>query len=84
MHEVTLFSNIGADDYNTDGGVEFRVGHRFRNREVVLQGVKNYSIWRSAEYRVVESDRLKYHVRCRRFTDSYPWSLHVTLRQNLR
>ncbi|XP_072076601.1 uncharacterized protein [Arachis hypogaea] len=52
---------MGADDYNTDSGVEFRIGHKFRSREGVLQGVKNYSIQKSAEYRVVESDRLKYH-----------------------
>ncbi|XP_025685095.1 uncharacterized protein [Arachis hypogaea] len=29
-----------------------------------MQGVKNYSIHRSAEYQVVESDRLKYHMHC--------------------
>ena len=56
MHEETLYSNMGADDYNTDGGVEFQVGHRFRSKEAVLQGVMNYSIRRSAEYRIVESD----------------------------
>ncbi|RYR05546.1 hypothetical protein Ahy_B06g085408 isoform D [Arachis hypogaea] len=65
MHERTSFSNTGEEDYNLDGGVEFRVGHMFRSREAVLQGVKNYNIRRSAEYRVIKSDRLKYHVQCR-------------------
>ncbi|MED6187453.1 hypothetical protein PIB30_076580 [Stylosanthes scabra] len=37
-----------ADDYNTDGGVEFRVGHRLRNRDAVHMTVKNYSIRRNA------------------------------------
>ncbi|RYR20298.1 hypothetical protein Ahy_B03g065410 [Arachis hypogaea] len=56
--------NAGKGDYyNMDGGVEFRVGHRFSNRDTVLMAVKNYSIRRNAEYRVLESDRLKYHWR---------------------
>ncbi|RYQ88577.1 hypothetical protein Ahy_B09g095685 isoform A [Arachis hypogaea] len=73
----------GAEDYNMDGSVEFRVGHRFRSREVVVQSVKNYSIRRSTKYRVVESDRMKYHVRCRHFTYGCPWTLQIALRQNL-
>ncbi|RYR33337.1 hypothetical protein Ahy_A10g047915 [Arachis hypogaea] len=59
MHEVTLFSNMGADNYNTGDNVEFRAGHRFRSREAVMQGMKNYSIQRSIECQVMESDRLK-------------------------
>ncbi|MED6215621.1 hypothetical protein PIB30_115624, partial [Stylosanthes scabra] len=46
-----------ANEYNTDGGVEFRVGHRLRNRDAVHLAVKNYSIRRNVEYKVVESDR---------------------------
>ncbi|RYR79685.1 hypothetical protein Ahy_A01g004501 [Arachis hypogaea] len=58
MHERIPVSDICGVDYNLDGIVEFRVGYKFRSREVVLQGVKNYSIRRSAEYRVIESDRV--------------------------
>ncbi|MED6208579.1 hypothetical protein PIB30_046583 [Stylosanthes scabra] len=50
-------------EYNTDDGVEFMLGHRMRNREAVFMAVKNYSIRRNFEYRVVESDRLMYHCR---------------------
>ncbi|MED6140670.1 hypothetical protein PIB30_095526, partial [Stylosanthes scabra] len=46
-----------AVKYNTDGGVEFMVGHRMRNRDTVLMAVKNYSIRRNAEYMVVEEVR---------------------------
>ncbi|XP_057756387.1 uncharacterized protein LOC130975643 [Arachis stenosperma] len=84
MHERTLFLDTGEEDYNLDGGVEFHVGHKFRSREAVLQGVKNYNIRRSAEYRVIESDRLKYHVQCRQAENGCQWSLRVALRQNLR
>ncbi|XP_025662032.1 uncharacterized protein [Arachis hypogaea] len=83
MHERTPFSDTDEDDYNLNGGVEFRVGHRFRSREVVLQGVKNYSIRRSAEYQVIESIRLKYHVQYRQAENGCQWSLRVALWQNL-
>ncbi|RYR73794.1 hypothetical protein Ahy_A02g008295 [Arachis hypogaea] len=44
--------NVGErEDYNTDGGVKFRVGHRFKNCDVVLMAVKNYSIQRNVEVR---------------------------------
>ncbi|RYR33736.1 hypothetical protein Ahy_A10g048360 isoform B [Arachis hypogaea] len=33
-----------GEDYNTDGRQEFQVGHRFKNRDVVLMTVNNYSI----------------------------------------
>ncbi|MED6156643.1 hypothetical protein PIB30_016190 [Stylosanthes scabra] len=53
-----------CNDYNTDGRAELRVGHRLRNRDAVQTAIKNYSIRRNAEYRVIESDRIKYHCRC--------------------
>ncbi|RYR64132.1 hypothetical protein Ahy_A03g010265 [Arachis hypogaea] len=84
MHERIPFSNTGEEGYNLDGGLEFRVGHKFKSREAVLQGVKNYSIRRSAEYRVIESDRLKYHMQCRQAENGCQWRLPVALRQNLR
>ncbi|MED6161138.1 hypothetical protein PIB30_057887 [Stylosanthes scabra] len=70
-------------EYHTNGGVEFMVGHRMRNREAVLMTVKNYSIRRNAEYKVVESDRLKYHCRCKHHAARCPWMIRVALRQNL-
>ncbi|XP_057720667.1 uncharacterized protein LOC130935110 [Arachis stenosperma] len=83
MHERTLFLDTGEEDYNLDDGVKFRIGHKFRSREAVLQSVKNYNIRRSAEYRVVESDLLKYHVQCRQVDNGCQSSLRVALRQNL-
>ncbi|MED6175793.1 hypothetical protein PIB30_081691 [Stylosanthes scabra] len=57
----------GGDDYDVAGGEEFRVGHRFSTREAVQMAVKNYSIRRTAEYRVVESDPYKYVCRCKQY-----------------
>ncbi|MED6183363.1 hypothetical protein PIB30_037194 [Stylosanthes scabra] len=70
-------------EYNTDGGVEFTEGHRMPNRKAVLTAVKNYSIRRNVEYKVIESDRLKYHCRCKHYTARCPWMIRVSLRQNL-
>ncbi|MED6175877.1 hypothetical protein PIB30_082402 [Stylosanthes scabra] len=67
-------------EYHTDGGVEFMVGHRMRNHEVVLMAVKNYSIRRNGEYKVIESDRLKYHCRCKHHAAGCPWMIRVALR----
>ncbi|RYQ97462.1 hypothetical protein Ahy_B08g093504 [Arachis hypogaea] len=61
LHVVSPVEDMDVDDDD----VKFRVGHRFKSRDAVMQGVKNYSIRRSVEYRIVESDRLKYHVHCR-------------------
>ncbi|RYR46656.1 hypothetical protein Ahy_A07g032422 [Arachis hypogaea] len=47
-----------------------------------MQGMKNYSIRRNAEYQVVESDCLKYHVHCCQAATGCSWSLRVALRQN--
>ncbi|RYR16537.1 uncharacterized protein LOC107637195 [Arachis ipaensis] len=83
IQEKNPFSNTGEDDYNLDEELEFSVGHILKSRDAVLQGVKNYSIRRSAEYRVLESDRLKYHVRCQQHESGCPLSLRVALRHNL-
>ncbi|RYR42319.1 hypothetical protein Ahy_A08g038782 [Arachis hypogaea] len=83
MHERNPISNSCGVDYNLDSGVEFKVEHRFRSREAVLQGLKNYGIRRSTEYQVIESDRLKYHVQCRQADSGCQWSLRVALHQNI-
>ncbi|RYR29626.1 hypothetical protein Ahy_B01g054064 [Arachis hypogaea] len=53
MQADNLLNPGNEEDYNTDGVVEFQVGHRFRNREAVLMAVKNYSVRRNARYREV-------------------------------
>ncbi|MED6189031.1 hypothetical protein PIB30_091640 [Stylosanthes scabra] len=77
---IPNLSECVADEYNTDGGVEFRVGQRMQNRQAVLMSVKNYSIQRNAEYKVIESDPLKYHYRCKHHTAGCPWMIRITLR----
>ncbi|MED6176515.1 hypothetical protein PIB30_088972 [Stylosanthes scabra] len=66
----------GGEDYDIDGGAEFRVRHRFSTREAVHMGVNNYNIRRASEYRMVDSDPYKYVCRCKQYNAGYPWSLH--------
>ncbi|MED6123128.1 hypothetical protein PIB30_046387 [Stylosanthes scabra] len=67
----------GGEDYDIDGEVEFRVGHRFNTQEAVHRGVKNYNIMRACEYRVVKSDPYKYVCRCKQYDAGCTWSLRL-------
>ncbi|MED6189781.1 hypothetical protein PIB30_099329, partial [Stylosanthes scabra] len=54
----------GPDDDPVD---EFEVGQQFEDKEAVLLAVKTYSIRRVVEYKILESDRLKYSVQYTNF-----------------
>ncbi|MED6165144.1 hypothetical protein PIB30_096748 [Stylosanthes scabra] len=51
----------GPDDDLTS---EFEVGQQFDNKEAILIVIKKYSIRRAVEYKILESDQLKYFVHC--------------------
>ncbi|XP_057747708.1 uncharacterized protein LOC130966905 [Arachis stenosperma] len=55
--------------YPLSGEMELEIGLRFLNRETAMLAVKNYNIRRSAEYKVVESDQMRYVCRCKQFGD---------------
>ncbi|MED6136713.1 hypothetical protein PIB30_058408 [Stylosanthes scabra] len=73
----------GGNDYDLDGGVELQVGHMFCSREAVHMGVNNYSIGRAAEYKLLESDSVKYHCVCKQSTNGCLWRVRVAYRINL-
>ncbi|KAL4275326.1 hypothetical protein AHAS_Ahas20G0096000 [Arachis hypogaea] len=75
--ELMLLGPMAADDYNIVGSVELRVGHRFYNRESIYLVIKNYNICWRVEYRVAESNYLKYHCRCRYYALGCRWSIRV-------
>ena len=56
------------------------VGQQFSNKKVVLFVIKNYSIRRFVEYKVLESDQVKCHSKCKHFGNVCTWSiaLHIT------
>ncbi|MED6210431.1 hypothetical protein PIB30_064095 [Stylosanthes scabra] len=54
----------GPDD---DPTAEFEVGQQFENKEEVLMAIKSYSIMRADQFKIRESDQLKYVVQCSEF-----------------
>ncbi|XP_015953329.1 uncharacterized protein LOC107477772 [Arachis duranensis] len=70
------------DGGNTVGGssTEFQIGQSFQNKDEAVLSVKDYSIRRGVEYRVIESDHLKYHGKCKQFGKSCTWLIRVALR----
>ncbi|RYR27787.1 hypothetical protein Ahy_B01g051845 [Arachis hypogaea] len=57
-----LFTQGGLEE---DPSNEFEVGQQFGNKEEVLLAVKQYSIRRAVECKIVESDHWRYNARCR-------------------
>ncbi|XP_015972137.1 uncharacterized protein LOC107495508 [Arachis duranensis] len=49
------------------GTDEFEVGQRFETKEEAVLTIKSYNIQRGVEYKVFESDQLKYHGKCIQF-----------------
>ncbi|KAL4286826.1 hypothetical protein AHAS_Ahas19G0125000 [Arachis hypogaea] len=47
-----------------DPSNEFEVGQQFGSKEEVMLAVKHYSIRRTVEYKIVESDHWRYNARC--------------------
>ncbi|XP_057746611.1 uncharacterized protein LOC130965868 [Arachis stenosperma] len=59
---------------------EFQIGHSFQNKEEAILSVKDYSIRRGVEYMVLESNRLKYHGKCKEFGKGCSWLIRISLR----
>ncbi|XP_016168324.1 uncharacterized protein LOC107610846 [Arachis ipaensis] len=63
------------------GTDEFEVGQRFETKEKAVMTIKSYNIRRGVEYKVFESDQLKYHGKCVQFGNGCNWLIRVTMRQ---
>ncbi|XP_057744644.1 uncharacterized protein LOC130962450 [Arachis stenosperma] len=59
---------------------EFEIGQSFQSKDEAVLSVKDYSIRRGVEYRVIESDHLKYHGKCKEFGKGCTWLIRVALR----
>ncbi|XP_015957333.1 uncharacterized protein LOC107481572 [Arachis duranensis] len=60
--------------------IEFQIGQSFQSKDEAVLSVKDYSIRRGVEYRVIESDHLKYHGKCKEFGKGCTWLIRVALR----
>ncbi|RYR52803.1 hypothetical protein Ahy_A06g027672 [Arachis hypogaea] len=73
-----LFTHGGLEE---DSNNEFEVGQQFENKEEVMLAVKRYSIKRDVEYKILESDQLKYGVQCIQFGPECSWNIHIPYRR---
>ncbi|XP_016195027.1 uncharacterized protein LOC107636000 [Arachis ipaensis] len=69
-HFSTL--NLEALGQQADGGPT--------NKDEAVLSVKDYSIRRGVQYRVIESDHPKYHEKCKEFGKGCSWLIRVALR----
>ena len=81
MHtpEFPEYANM-VSGYVADG--EFHAGMIFSDREVVVQAVKNYSLSRSVDYKVHESEPLTFYCKCKHFGSGCHWLIRVSFRKN--
>ncbi|RYR51707.1 hypothetical protein Ahy_A06g026690 [Arachis hypogaea] len=52
--------------------------NEFKNKEEITLAVKRYSIRRTAEYKIVKSDQLRYNAQCIQFGPSCTWSILIS------
>ncbi|MED6110757.1 hypothetical protein PIB30_045745 [Stylosanthes scabra] len=78
MNQGSYELQEGLDDIPID---EFEVGQKYADKEAVMLAVKTYSIRRSVEYKILESNRLKYVVQCAQFGPVCQWSIHISYRR---
>ncbi|RYR22487.1 hypothetical protein Ahy_B03g067780 [Arachis hypogaea] len=64
-----------------DPSNEFEVGQQFKNKEKVMLAVKQYSIRKAAEYKIAESDQLRYNAQCIQFGPGCNWSILISYRR---
>ncbi|XP_072057574.1 uncharacterized protein [Arachis hypogaea] len=58
---------------------EFAVGMEFSSREAVIKAVKEYTIRRSVDYRVYESEPVTFYTKCTQYGSGCDWLIRVSL-----
>ncbi|XP_057747802.1 uncharacterized protein LOC130966996 [Arachis stenosperma] len=71
----------GQGMHDGTGLTEFQIGQSFQSKEEAVLSVKDYSIRRGVEYRVMESDSLKYQGRCKEFGNGCTWLIRIVMRK---
>ncbi|XP_015965315.1 uncharacterized protein LOC107489046 [Arachis duranensis] len=66
-----------SDYMNTDG--EFAMKMEFNSREVVIKAMKDYTLRRSVDYRVYESEHLTFYAKCTQYGSGCDWLIKVSM-----
>ncbi|RYQ96782.1 hypothetical protein Ahy_B08g092656 [Arachis hypogaea] len=72
MHVPKFPNYIGADG-------EFVVGMEFSSKEAVIKARKEYTIRRSVDYRVYESEPLTFYAKCTQYGSGCDWLIRVSM-----
>ncbi|XP_015943900.1 uncharacterized protein LOC107469023 [Arachis duranensis] len=71
------------DYFNTEIPVvadgEFAVGMEFSSRDAVVKAIKEYTIRRSVDYRVYESEPLTFYAKCIQYGSGCDWLIRVSM-----
>ncbi|RYR53175.1 hypothetical protein Ahy_A06g028169 [Arachis hypogaea] len=78
MHVPKFPDYISAEiPFVADG--EFAVGMEFSSREAVIKAIKEYTIRRSVDYRVYESEPLTFYAKCTQYGSGCDWLIRVSM-----
>ncbi|XP_057761012.1 uncharacterized protein LOC130981430 [Arachis stenosperma] len=58
---------------------EFVVGMKFSSREAVIKAMKEYTLRRSVDYRVYESEPLTFYAKCTQYGSGCGWLIRVSM-----
>ncbi|RYQ81837.1 hypothetical protein Ahy_B10g100440 isoform B [Arachis hypogaea] len=58
---------------------EFAVGMEFSSRKAVIKAIKDYTIRRSVDYRVYESEPLTFYAKCTQYGSGCDWLIRVSM-----
>ncbi|XP_025634048.1 uncharacterized protein [Arachis hypogaea] len=58
---------------------EFAVGMEFSSRDAVIKAIKEYTIRRSVDYRVYESEPLTFYAKCIQYGSGCDWLIRVSM-----
>ncbi|XP_016192031.1 uncharacterized protein LOC107632908 [Arachis ipaensis] len=58
---------------------EFTVGMEFSSREAIIKAMKEYTLRRSVDYRVYESEPLTFYAKCTQYGSGCDWLIRVNM-----
>ncbi|XP_057747747.1 uncharacterized protein LOC130966944 [Arachis stenosperma] len=73
MHVPEFSEYMTAAEIPIVADGEFAVGMEFSSREAVIKAVKEYTIRRSVDYRVYESEPLTFYTKCTQYGSGCDW-----------
>ncbi|RYQ85780.1 hypothetical protein Ahy_B10g105384 [Arachis hypogaea] len=79
MHVPEFPEYMTAAEISIVADGEFAVGMEFSSREAVIKAVKEYTIRRSVDYRVYESEPLTFYAKCTQYVSGCDWLIRVSL-----